>query len=78
MSAAPQKTALVTGAARGIGLATPKRFLNEGWRVALLDMDSENLKRTYARLAQPEVTLALTCDVADPVGVAGVVASRKP
>ena len=48
------KAALVTGAARGIGLATAKRFLAEGWRVALLDIDDENLKRTHAALAKPD------------------------
>jgi NAD(P)-dependent dehydrogenase (short-subunit alcohol dehydrogenase family) len=58
------KVALVTGAARGIGLATAKRFVADGWRVALLDIDGENLTRTYAALAHPEETLALTCDVA--------------
>ena len=60
------KTALVTGAARGIGLATAKRFLADGWRVALLDIDGENLQRTYAALAAPDTTLAITGDVADP------------
>jgi NAD(P)-dependent dehydrogenase (short-subunit alcohol dehydrogenase family) len=37
------KTALITGAARGIGLATAKRFLAEGFRVALLDIDGATL-----------------------------------
>jgi NAD(P)-dependent dehydrogenase (short-subunit alcohol dehydrogenase family) len=69
MNNALQKTALVTGAARGIGLAAVKRFLAEGWRVALLDIDGENLERTYAALGKPDVTLALTCDVADPPSV---------
>jgi NAD(P)-dependent dehydrogenase (short-subunit alcohol dehydrogenase family) len=73
MSSAPQKVALVTGAARGIGLATAKRFLTDGWRVALLDIDGENLKRTYAALAKPDTTIAITCDVADPKGVTAVV-----
>lgn len=35
----PAKTALVTGAARGIGLATAKLFLAAGWRVHALDKD---------------------------------------
>jgi len=33
------KTALVTGAGRGIGLATAKAFLGAGWRVLALDKD---------------------------------------
>jgi NAD(P)-dependent dehydrogenase (short-subunit alcohol dehydrogenase family) len=33
------KTALVTGAARGIGLATTRAFLEAGWRVLALDKD---------------------------------------
>lgn len=35
------RTAVVTGAARGIGLATAQRLLADGWRVALLDRDEE-------------------------------------
>jgi NAD(P)-dependent dehydrogenase (short-subunit alcohol dehydrogenase family) len=74
---APSKVALVTGAARGIGLATAKRFLADGWRVALVDIDSENLRRTCAALARPDDTLALTCDVAMPEQVARGFAELK-
>jgi NAD(P)-dependent dehydrogenase (short-subunit alcohol dehydrogenase family) len=69
MSQKASKTSLVTGAARGIGLATAKRFLAEGFRVALLDVDGDNLKKAVAAISKPEVTLALTCDVADPASV---------
>src|SRR5215470_8937144 len=58
------RSALVTGAARGIGLATARRFLADGFRVALLDIDGETLARAVAALEAPERTLALTCDVA--------------
>jgi NAD(P)-dependent dehydrogenase (short-subunit alcohol dehydrogenase family) len=63
------RIALVTGAARGIGLATAKRFLSEGWHVALLDIDAETLAAAVAALGQPEALLALPCDVSDPVAV---------
>ena len=79
MTSPSSKVALVTGAARGIGLATTKRFLADGWRVALLDIDGDNLTRTYAALAKPETTITITCDVADAAGVAkaiGTIAAK--
>jgi NAD(P)-dependent dehydrogenase (short-subunit alcohol dehydrogenase family) len=69
MPPASSKVALVTGAARGIGLATAKRFLAEGFRVALLDIEGELLKGAVAAIADPDNTLALTCDVSDAKGV---------
>jgi len=64
-SPSPRNVALVTGAARGIGLATARRFLTDGWSVALLDIDGDTLKRAVAGLADGDHTLALECDVAD-------------
>jgi nucleoside-diphosphate-sugar epimerase len=37
--------AVVTGGARGIGLAVAERFLAEGHRVALLDIDRKTCAR---------------------------------
>jgi NAD(P)-dependent dehydrogenase (short-subunit alcohol dehydrogenase family) len=64
-----RKVALVTGGGRGIGLATARRFLTEGWRVAILDIESDLLGRAMAELAAPDDTLSVRCDVADPVQV---------
>jgi NAD(P)-dependent dehydrogenase (short-subunit alcohol dehydrogenase family) len=63
------RVAWVTGAARGIGLAAARRFLEEGWSVALLDVDADNLARTMAALDLPGRTLALPADVSDPGAV---------
>ncbi|MDG4648310.1 SDR family NAD(P)-dependent oxidoreductase [Roseibacterium sp. SDUM158017] len=55
--------ALVTGAARGIGLATAKRLAAGGWRVAMLDRDAEELA---AADAPPGPVLPLPFDVSIP------------
>lgn len=73
MASQAKKVALITGAARGIGLATAQRFLAEGWRVALLDILGDTLRAAAAALARPEDTLALEADVADATAVADAV-----
>ena len=59
------KVACVTGAARGIGLAVAERFLREGYRVALIDIDAAQLAATAARLGALGTVLALETDVSD-------------
>ncbi len=64
------KTAAITGAASGIGLACAKRLIAAGARVALVDRDGEAL----ARACQPLGTAAipLVVDLTDPLSVAGM------
>ncbi|MBE4741297.1 MULTISPECIES: SDR family NAD(P)-dependent oxidoreductase [Streptomyces] len=45
------RTALVTGAASGIGLATVSRFADEGARVLAVDLDAEGTARAVAGIA---------------------------
>lgn len=52
-----EKTVLVTGAASGIGLAVARRFLDEGARVVMLDIDEASLKKVTAKLPQDRVLL---------------------
>ncbi|RMH51473.1 MAG: SDR family oxidoreductase [Alphaproteobacteria bacterium] len=59
------KTALVTGAARGIGLATARLFLRDGWRVALVDRDGPALRDAAAALPADR-TLTIEADVSRP------------
>ena len=59
------KVACVTGAARGIGLAVAERFLREGYRVALIDIDAAQLAATATRLGALGTVLALETDVSD-------------
>jgi NAD(P)-dependent dehydrogenase (short-subunit alcohol dehydrogenase family) len=73
MAEALDRTALVTGAARGIGLAVAKRFLVEGWHVALLDIDGQALKQVAEEIGHPEEILALSADVSDPQAVASAI-----
>jgi len=69
MASESRKVALVTGAARGIGLAAATRFLREGWQVAMLDILGDTLRSAVDVLDGAEDVLALEADVSDPEAV---------
>lgn len=57
------KLALVTGAARGIGLATTHLFIEQGWRVAMIDRDGDELRAASRDIANAK---AFEYDVSIP------------
>jgi meso-butanediol dehydrogenase/(S,S)-butanediol dehydrogenase/diacetyl reductase len=61
--------AVVTGGARGIGLAIGQWFLAKGHRVALLDIDEQTLARTVAAFDRPDAVIGIHADVSDPAQV---------
>jgi 3-hydroxybutyrate dehydrogenase len=70
------KVVLITGAAGGIGRAMAKRFVAEGSRVAIADLNVQQAQATASELGGQ--TLAVAMDVTDEVsvnsGVAAIVA----
>jgi 2-keto-3-deoxy-L-fuconate dehydrogenase len=62
------KSILVTGAARGIGLAISKAFLTEGARVVMSDIDESALRANG--VAAEEQALAVPFDVTDVRSIA--------
>lgn len=56
-----RKTALVTGAASGIGLACSEWFIQQGYRVVLVDRNDEQGTRLQQKLGDD--TIFLQCDV---------------
>jgi NAD(P)-dependent dehydrogenase (short-subunit alcohol dehydrogenase family) len=71
---AKKQVAVVTGAARGIGLAIARKFLASGDAVALLDIDAATLATTTAHLAAPDEVLSIVCDVSKPAEVQAAIA----
>lgn len=67
------KTALVTGAARGIGLATTKQFLAQGWRVLMVDRDADALEEAAAPL---EDALSVVVDISQKDQVSALAAAH--
>jgi 3-oxoacyl-[acyl-carrier protein] reductase len=69
------RTAIVTGAARGIGAATARRLAEDGYAVAVLDLLEDQAKATAeAIVADGGRALAVGVDVADEQAVADAVA----
>lgn len=66
------KVALITGAARGIGLATSKLMLSQGYSVAMIDRDADALATATESLNS---VLALPLDISIPSDVDTLVAT---
>lgn len=61
------QVAMVTGGAQGIGLAIVERFIEEGCRVAIIDVDSDKGNEAVSRLGHS--TMFIHCDVGDKAAV---------
>ena len=70
------RTAFVTGAASGIGLALARAFAAEGMNVMLADIEAAALERAIAQLAAfaPQIRATL-CDIADFASVSQAAAT---
>ena len=64
------RVAIVTGGVGGIGLATARRFADEGAKVAVVDLDDQR----GAEVANELGGIYVSCDVTDPVQVDAMVA----
>lgn len=71
-----QKTAIVTGAAQGIGLAIAQKLVNSGMNVLMCDIDHDRLQLAVRTLPQ-EKAEALTVDMADSMASEQIVSAAR-
>lgn len=69
------RTAIVTGAARGTGYAIAERLLTEGAKVVLVDVDGDQLAAAERSLQAAGEVVAVAADVAEPTAVEAFVAT---
>jgi 3-oxoacyl-[acyl-carrier protein] reductase len=69
------QTAVVTGGAQGLGFAITERFIAEGARVVLGDVNLEAVESAAAKLGGDDVAVAVRCDVTVAADVDALVAT---
>jgi NAD(P)-dependent dehydrogenase (short-subunit alcohol dehydrogenase family) len=67
MSSVSDRTALVTGGARGIGFAIAERLIADGTRVAVVDIDGAAATEAVARLGKNAVAVIADVTLTDDV-----------
>ena len=67
------RTAIVTGAAQGLGRAIAERFAEQGARVVVADLDADASRATAAELG--DAHLGVACDVTDEGAVQAMFAA---
>ena len=66
------KTALITGAARGIGLAFAERYVREGARVAIADINIDRARESAAKIG--DAAIAVEMDVTQQASIDSTIA----
>jgi 3-oxoacyl-[acyl-carrier protein] reductase len=64
------RCAIVTGGARGIGLAVTERFAASGARVSIWDLDGDEAKKQADRLGQNAIAVDVTSESSVQAAVA--------
>lgn len=67
------RVAVVTGGARGLGLAMAHAFVEHGARVVIGDLDRAGGQEAVAQLGGPDVAAAAECDVTDAGAVGALI-----
>ncbi len=73
MSLLKGQVAVVTGGAQGLGFAIAERFVAEGARVVLGDVNLDGTRAAAQRLGGDDVAIAARCDVTDAAEIDALV-----
>lgn len=73
MSLLDGQTAVVTGGAQGLGYAIARRFVDEGAKVVLGDLNLEATRAAADSLGGSAVAVAVRCNVVDSAEVQGLI-----